>query len=98
EGAEPSPDIVEVPLIDIHSNDPLCSCAVDLFEAVAARHRPSRVGTRTRRVSRMTTRSSEKSKSSLAAYASKRGVEPCDNDWCLGSVPLVGLKRGRRTR
>ena len=35
-GPEPSPDFVEVPLVYVHSNDPLCSCAVDLFQAVAA--------------------------------------------------------------
>jgi hypothetical protein len=30
EYAEPSLDLIEIPLIDIHSNDPLCGVAVDL--------------------------------------------------------------------
>jgi hypothetical protein len=30
ERAEPSLDLIEIPLIDIHRNDPLCGVAVDL--------------------------------------------------------------------
>ena len=36
--AEPQADLIEVSLIDIHSNDPLCGCTVDLLQAVAARY------------------------------------------------------------
>jgi hypothetical protein len=36
--AEPSLDFVQVPLIDIHSNHPLCNCGVNLFQTVAARY------------------------------------------------------------
>lgn len=38
ERAEPPLDLIEIPLIDIHANDPLYCCAVDLFEAVATRY------------------------------------------------------------
>jgi len=37
ERGEPSLDLVKVALVDIHSNDPLGGCAVDSFQAVAAR-------------------------------------------------------------
>src|SRR5437016_6072682 len=38
ERAEPPLDLVEIPLVDIYSDDPLCGCAVDLFQAVATRY------------------------------------------------------------
>ena len=38
ERAKPSLDLVEIPLIEIYSDDPLCGCAVDLFQAVATRY------------------------------------------------------------
>src|SRR5215472_10805608 len=36
--AEPPANLIEISLIDIHSNDPLCDCTVDLLQAVAARY------------------------------------------------------------
>src|SRR5713101_8640416 len=35
ERTEPPLDLVEILLVNIHSNDPLCGCTVDLFQAVA---------------------------------------------------------------
>src|SRR4051794_19057781 len=35
---ESSSDFAEVLLVDVHTNHPLCSCAVDLFKAVSARY------------------------------------------------------------
>jgi hypothetical protein len=35
-GPETPLDFAEVSWIDVHSDDPLCHCAVDLFQAIAA--------------------------------------------------------------
>ena len=38
ERAKPPLNLIEISPVDIYSGDPFCNCAVDLFQAVAARY------------------------------------------------------------